>query len=141
MVADTGRYGGRGDLFQAEIPRSRPRTWGCGRSSWPSPRAGPVRRSVGRVAVLRHTVPITPGLRSLERDVFGGSFELRSDGAGADLPPGEAGLLLLPRVADGRHAGYVDLCFSRFEAQADRSAPRETPGFRSCSARGRPISR
>ena len=124
MVADTGRYGGRSDLFQAEIPAS---TEALGLRTIelavaPARSGKPAR---GRIAVLRHSVPITPGVRLLERDVFGGGFEPRSDGTGIDLPPGEAGLLQLPRIADGQHASYVDLCFSRFEA-ADQSSPRET---------------
>jgi hypothetical protein len=75
------------------------------------------------IAVMRHSVPIAAELRLLERDVFGGGFAVRADGSGAALPPGEAGLLSLPRVVDGMHAGYVDLCFAGVPVSADPSAP------------------
>ena len=81
-----------------------------------------------RAAVLRHSIRISPGLRLLERDVFGGGFEVRSDGTGADLAPGMSGRLSVPRITDGRHVGYVDLCFAQADdaaepASAQRAAP------------------
>ena len=86
-VADTSRYGGSTDLFQAEVPASDSEAPGLctiDLAIAPTRANGPAR---GRVGVLRHSVPISQGLRLLGREVFGGSFELRSDGAGADLPP------------------------------------------------------
>lgn len=118
-VADPQQLLGRGDVFQAEIAvleggNSGLRTIELGTAA---------RDGAQRIAVLRHSIRIAPGLRLLEREVFGGGFEVRGDGAGADLQPGERGSLSLPRIADGRNPGYVDLCFSRFDGDEAEPLP------------------
>jgi glycosyltransferase involved in cell wall biosynthesis len=106
MAGDMQRLVEGGSVFQAELPALE-----GGRTSLRTLEI----ETEGRIAVLRQSVRIAPSLRLLDRDVFGGGFELRGDGSSADLAPGGSGELILPRLADGRSPGYVDLCFARFE--------------------------
>jgi hypothetical protein len=72
--------------------------------------------------VFRQSIRISPGLRLLGREVFGGGFEIPGNGTGASLPPGGSGRLALPRITDGRYVGYADLCFAQTEGELDPSA-------------------
>jgi hypothetical protein len=130
QIADSERHAGRAQFLRAEIAAV-----GGDRSGLRTLEVE-VESGDGRIALLRHSVPIAPDQRLLGREVFDAGFRVRTDGSGADLPSGGTGQPSLPRMADGQSNGFVDLCFAGDDGSAAAQATRRDIGHARRSAGG-----
>lgn len=120
-VADARAYAMGGALFEAKLAPLEGENIGLRLITLNGAGAGKTASGPPLdVAVLRQSISITPGLRLLERDVFQGEFAVQNDSA--ELKPGQTGRLSLPRMSDGRHAAFVDLCFARTDSASPGAA-------------------